>query len=212
LNSYPELLKQGLITKNPLFMTGLVLSPAVFCADTLRGGLVAAMCFTLITVITAAVLSLLPVQKLIYTLRIILYTGIAACVCGGVIWTAERVFAAEVAEILVFLQCMCANSLILERFDKKHTDTKGKKLFFIICAAFGFDLAILCFAAVREVISYGTLWGNTVSFNTPIPAFGEVFGGFFLLGIFAGIFRIILGLTGFSEPPPANAQNAETAA
>jgi electron transport complex protein RnfE len=205
-----ELLKQGILTKNPLFMTGLVLSPAVFCADTFRGGLVAAICFTLITVITASLLSLFPVQKLIYTLRIILYTGVAACVCGGVIWAVNHVFAAEVTEILVFLQCMCANSLILERFDKKQTDTKGKKLFFIVCAAVGFDFAILIFAAVREVVSYGTFWGRMVSFNTPIPVFGTVFGGFLLLGIFAGVFRIILGRTSAAEP--VNTHKAETAA
>jgi electron transport complex protein RnfE len=193
-------------------MTGLVISPAVFCADTFRGGLVAAICFTLITVITSALLSLFPMQKLIYTLRIILYTGVAACVCGGVIWAVELVFAAEVNEILVFLQCMCANSLILERFDKKHTDTKGKKLFFIISAAIGFDFAILIFGAVREIVSYGTFMGNIVSFNTPVPVFGYVFGGFIMLGIFAGIFRIILGRTGFDESKNTNAQNAGTAA
>jgi Na+-translocating ferredoxin:NAD+ oxidoreductase RnfE subunit len=203
-----ELLRQGTLTKNPLFMTGLVISPAVFCADTFRGGLVAAMCFTLITVISSAILSVLPVQKLIYTLRIILYTAVAACVCGGVIALAELVFAAEVAEILVFIQCMCANSLILERFDKRHTDTKLKKLFFIACAAIGFDFAILIFAAVREIISYGTFWGRMVSFESPIPVFGNVFGGFLLLGIFAGVFRIILGRTGAAEQPPTNAETA----
>jgi Na+-transporting NADH:ubiquinone oxidoreductase subunit NqrD len=193
---YAQLLFDGVVAKNPLFITGLVISPAVFCADSIRGGLTAAICFTLITALTAGIIALLPAQKIIYTLRIILYTGVAALVCGGVLWVVERVFAAEVAEFLVFLQCMCVNSLILERFDKRQLDKKRKKLFFIITSVIGFDFAILIFAAVREIVSYGTFYGNIVSVNIPFPVFGYVFGGFILLGLFSGIFKLILQFFG----------------
>jgi Na+-transporting NADH:ubiquinone oxidoreductase subunit NqrD len=205
LKPYIELLKEGTLTKNPLLMTGLVISPAVFCADTFRGGLTAAICFSLITALTAGILTLLPVQKLIYTLRIILYTAVAACVCGAVIFAVERVFAAEVSKFLVFLQCMCVNSLILERFDKRHLDRKRKKIFFIICAVIGFDIAVLIFAAIREIVSYGTFFGNSVSFNTPFPVFGYVFGGFIMLGILSGLTRLLLRNIGLYGETPTEA-------
>jgi Na+-translocating ferredoxin:NAD+ oxidoreductase RnfE subunit len=198
IKPYTRLLIDGLVLKNPLFITGLVISPAVFCADSFRGGLTAAICFSLTTAVTAAILALLPVNKLIYTLRIILYTAIAACVCGGALWVTSQIFTAEVSEFLVFLPCMCVKSLILERFDKRNTDTKRKKLFFTVSAVIGFDVAILIFAAVREILSYGTLADNTVSFNLPIPVFGYVFGGFILLGLFCGLFRLILKAFGIT--------------
>jgi Na+-transporting NADH:ubiquinone oxidoreductase subunit NqrD len=191
-NSYLQLLFDGIAFKNPLLVTGLVVSPAVFCAESFYGGLTAAICFSITTALTAVLLAVLPVSKLIYTLRIILYTAIAACVCGAALWVTDLVFAAEVSEFLVFLQCMCVNSLILERFDKRHTDTKRKKLFFVLSAVIGFDVAILIFAAVREILSYGTFAGNTVSYNLPIGSFGLVFGGFILLGLFSAFFRLIL--------------------
>jgi Na+-transporting NADH:ubiquinone oxidoreductase subunit NqrD len=202
LKPYADLFFEGTLVKNPLFMTGLVISPAVFCADTFRGGLTAALCFSLITAVTSGIISLFPAQKIIYTLRIILYTAAAACVCGLVIWGAEQIFAAEVSEFLVFLQCMCVNSLILERFDKRHIEGKRKKLFFIVSAVIGFDIAILIFAAVREIVSYGTFYGNTVSFNTPLPVFGYVFGGFIMLGIVSGVFRLILSGLGLFDKSP----------
>jgi Na+-transporting NADH:ubiquinone oxidoreductase subunit NqrD len=191
-HNYTRLLSDGLLFKNPLLITGLVVSPAVFCAESFFGGLTAAICFSITTALTAVILAILPVSKLIYTLRIILYTAIAACVCGAALWVTDQIFAAEVSEFLVFLQCMCVNSLILERFDKRHIDTKPKKLFFCLSAVIGFDIAILIFAAVREILSYGTFAGNTVSFNLPIPVFGYVFGGFILLGLFSALFRLIL--------------------
>jgi Na+-transporting NADH:ubiquinone oxidoreductase subunit NqrD len=212
IKPYTRLLFDGTIAKNPLFITGLVISPAVFCADTVKGGLAAAICFALITIITSGIIALLPAQKIIYTLRIILYTAVAALVCGGAVWVTERIFAAEVSEFIVFLQCMCVNSLILERFDKRNVNSKVKKLFFTVSAVIGFTAAILIFATVREIVSYGTFYGNTVSVSQPFPVFGNVFGGFILLGLFCGIFKLILQFFGiYGETKTGPSETAETA-
>jgi electron transport complex protein RnfE len=212
IKPYTRLLFDGVVAKNPLFITGLVISPAIFCADTVKGGLAAAICFAIVTILTAGIIALLPAQKIIYTLRIILYTGVAALVCGGAVWVTERIFAAEVSEFLVFLQCMCVNSLILERFDKRNMESKRKKIFFIYSAVVGFTAAILIFAAVREIVAYGTFYGNTVSFNRPFPVFGNVFGGFILLGLFAGIYKLILQFFGiYGENKTESESPTETA-
>jgi Na+-transporting NADH:ubiquinone oxidoreductase subunit NqrD len=112
---------------------------------------------------------------------------------------SEYVFPSETAEILIYIQCMVANSLILERFDKRSLRKRSQKFLFIVCSTAGFDIALLLFAAFREIIAYGSLYGHMVALEQPLPVFGYIFGGMILLGIFAGLFRFIIGKLGVHE-------------
>jgi Na+-transporting NADH:ubiquinone oxidoreductase subunit NqrD len=189
-------MKKGLLTKNPLFAAGLVLSVAVFTSDRLKTALAAAFCFSLITAITALLVNLFPLAKTPYTVRIILYILIASCVYVPVSMLSSAIFPSETAEIIIYIQCMVANSLILERFDKRNLKKKHQKFLFVIFSIIGFDAALLIFALFREMIAYGTVYGNTVALDMPLPVFGYVFGGFILLGLFSALFRFILTKSG----------------
>ncbi|MDR0947214.1 MAG: hypothetical protein LBM87_05695 [Ruminococcus sp.] len=203
MNELLNAVKRGLLTKNPLFVTGILLSPAIFCS-TLKQALAAAMVFTIVTVGTAVIVNVLPLWKLVYTVRIILYTVIAALVYIPALKLSLFVFPSETAVILIYLQCLVANSLILERFDKRPFTRIRYKLIFTVSAAIGYDLSLLLFAGVREIISYGTFYGNPVGISTPLPAFGAVFGGFILLAFFAALYRQI---TKFADNLKAGLKN-----
>jgi Na+-transporting NADH:ubiquinone oxidoreductase subunit NqrD len=191
-----ETIKKGLLTKNPLFVTGLVLSAAVFTSDSLKTALVTAICFTIITSVTAVIIGLFPLAKTPYTVRIILYILIASCVYVPSQMLVTAIFPAETAKIVTYLGCICVNSLILERFDKRNLKKKSQKVLFILSMVAGFDISLLIFAVIREIISYGTVYGVLVGLDTPLPVFGYVFGGLILLGIFSGFYRYILIETG----------------
>jgi Na+-transporting NADH:ubiquinone oxidoreductase subunit NqrD len=109
---------------------------------------------------------------------------------------SQAVFPSETPDILIYLQCLVANSLILERFDKRPFKRIRYKLIFTVSATLGFDIALLIFASFREIISFGTFYGNPVGVWAPLPAFGAVFGGFILLSFFAALYRQI---TKFAE-------------
>jgi electron transport complex protein RnfE len=192
-------MKRGLLTRNPLFAAGLLISAAVFTSDSLKTALVTALCFTLITIITSLIVNILPLAKTPYTVRIILYILAASCVYVPVRMLSEFIFPAETAEILVYIQCMGANSLILERFDKRAMRKRSQKFLFVLFSVIGFDIALLLFAAFREIIAYGSLYDRVVALEQPLPVFGYIFGGFILLGIFAGVFRYIMTKTGVRE-------------
>jgi Na+-translocating ferredoxin:NAD+ oxidoreductase RnfE subunit len=194
-----EVMKRGLLTRNPLFATGLIFGAAVFTSDSLRTALVTAMCFTLITVITSIAVNILPLAKTPYTVRIILYILVASCVYVPVRMLSEFIFPQETAEILIYIQCMVANSLILERFDKRSLRKRSQKFLFILFSVIGFDIALLFFAAFREIIAYGSVYGHMVALDQPLPVFGYLFGGMILLGVFAGTFRFILSKLGVRD-------------
>jgi Na+-transporting NADH:ubiquinone oxidoreductase subunit NqrD len=189
-------IKAGLLTKNPLFVTGLVLSAAVFTSDSLKTAAVTALCFTLITAVTCLFVNILPLSKTPYTVRIILYILIASCVYVPVELLSNAIFPSETAEILTYIQCMVTNSLILERFDKRTMKKKSQKILFILFAVLGFDIALMLFAFLREILAYGSIYGNMAAFGTPLPVFGYVFGGFLLLGIISGLYRFLLHKSG----------------
>ncbi|MDR0987450.1 MAG: hypothetical protein LBL98_07160 [Ruminococcus sp.] len=194
-----ETLKKGLLTKNPLFCSGLVLSAAVFTSDSLKTALGAALCFTIITAFTALAVYFLPLVKTPYTVRIILYILIASCVYVPASMLSSAIFPAETPKIIVYLACICVNSLILERFDKRTLKKKSQKLLFIIASVVGFDVALIIFSIIREIIAYGSVYGKLVGLDTPLPIFGYVFGGLILLGLFSGLFRYIIMISGVTE-------------
>jgi Na+-transporting NADH:ubiquinone oxidoreductase subunit NqrD len=199
MSNITSVIKKGLLTKNPLFATGLVLSAAVFTSDHIKTAMVTALCFSIITVTTSLIAYLLPLSGLPYTVRIILYILIASCVYVPTEMLSSLIFPAETAEIAVYIQSMVANALILERFDKRNIRKKSHKFLFILSSILGFDAALLLFALLREVISYGSIYGNMVALDYPLPVFGYIFGGFILLGICSGGFRYLLNKLGVRD-------------
>ncbi|MDR0974847.1 MAG: hypothetical protein LBL80_04050 [Ruminococcus sp.] len=194
-----DTVKKGLLTKNPLFCSGLVLSAAVFTSDNLKTALTTALCFTIITAFTALAVYFLPLAKTPYTVRIILYILIASCVYVPAVTLSALIFPADTPKIIVYIACICVNSLILERFDKRNLKKKSQKLLFIVASIVGFDVALVIFSIFREIISYGSVYGKLVGLSTPLPIFGYVFGGLILLGIFSAIFRFIIMSVGVNE-------------
>jgi Na+-transporting NADH:ubiquinone oxidoreductase subunit NqrD len=194
-----DTVKKGLLTKNPLFCSGLVLAAAVFTSDSLKTALTTALCFTIITAFTALAVFFLPLSKTPYTVRIILYILIASCVYVPVVTLSTAIFPVETPKIIVYIACICVNSLILERFDKRSLKKKSQKLLFIIASIVGFDVSLIIFSIIREIIAYGSVYGKLVGLDTPLPIFGYVFGGLILLGIFSGLFRYIIMKAGVTE-------------
>jgi hypothetical protein len=73
---------------------------------------------------------------------------------------------------------------------------KSQKILFVLFSVLGFDIALMFFAFIREILAYGSIYGNMAAFGTPLPVFGYVFGGLILLGIVSGLYRFLLSKTG----------------
>lgn len=186
----------GLFKRNTLFVSGLVIAPVVAFANTTTRALLLAFSFSSITFLTLMI-SVLISRKIVYTFRIILYTAIAAVVYVPVYATAGDIFPNEIGTMGIYLPLLITNSLIVLQseliFFRK---PKDKMIFSVIFYILGFDAAVVVYGALREIISFGTIFGRMVLLDAPAPGFAQTFGGFMLLGLCAAGYRKLLSLSG----------------
>ena len=59
---------------------------------------------------------------------------------------------------------------------------------------FGYDIALLFFGTVRELLANGGLMGSRI-LPLAVPSMSTVFGGFMLLAVMSALFRWIVRLS-----------------
>lgn len=183
---------EGLTTKNALFVSGLVIAPAVTYASTLSHGLMLAGVFTAVTFLSLAISSFVP-RNIVYAIRIILYTFIASMVYVPVYMIVNRFFPSQLAEMGIFAPLMITNSFIISKSELKFFRESRSRMFSdIVFYIIGYDGAVIIYSAVRELLSTGSLMGKMYGIPTVMPAFSTTFGGLILLGFCAALFRAIL--------------------
>lgn len=182
----------GLFKKNAILVSGMVIAPVVFFDNTFYNGLTLALIFSLITFFTLIISSFIP-QKIVYTIRIILYTLIASVVYIPIIKFLNEVIPQQITEMGIFVPLLITNSFIISKseiilFKEKRTKMFADLFFGII----GYDLIVILYGAVRELISIGQIAGQTLGMSVLFEPLSASFGGFILLGLSAALFRFIL--------------------
>lgn len=182
--------REGILTKNPLFTSGAVLAPAVAACVDFFSSAVLAMVFTVVTFTTIVLCSFVP-RKIVYTLRIILYTLVASLVYVPVhlFFMSGDVLSQMYLALGIYAPLLVTNSMITHR-----TETKFYRLarpYMIRLAAFyviGYDLGLIIFGGIRGILTTGTVLGVKV-LPFSIPALSNLYGGFILLAVLSAAFR-----------------------
>ncbi len=177
----------GLIYKNTVFVSGLVIAPLVCAVNSVVTALALSFVFTSITFSSILISSFFS-RKVVYTFRIILYTIVAALVYVPTVLIANSAFPVQVGELSIYAPLLITNSLIVSKAELKFY--KFGKLDMVKSVALyvlGFDLAALFFGASREFLLDG--FGKAFESFPTFPAFAYPFGGFILLGILSALFR-----------------------
>lgn len=180
--------KEALFTSNALLANGSIIAPAVVVATGFMPALTLCLIFSLVTYITVAICSFVP-RKLLYTVRIILYTLVASLVYVPVSMLVEGIMPQYFAALGIYAPLLITNSMITVRTESKFYRLKRGYMFEL--AAFyvvGYDVSLLLFGTLRELLSGGGLFG--VSFlPLSFPTASAAFGGFILLAVVSAIFR-----------------------
>ena len=186
----------GLIKRNTLLSSGLVIAPVVAFSNTVVKSLLLAFAFSMITFLTLMISVFVP-RRIVYTFRIILYTVIASVVYVPVYAMASDIFGGEIEAFGIFFPLLITNSLIVLQseliFFRKPMD---KMLVTVIFYIIGFDAAVIVIGALREILAFGTFFGSMVLAEAPAPGFSRTFGGFMLLGLAAALYRKLLDFAG----------------
>ena len=191
-NSCKSIIKNALLYKNPIFVIGMVIAPAVVMANSLSDALTMVTAFSLITFFTLLVSSFVP-KNIVYTIRIILYTLIGALVYVPAVIFMNYIMPEGVEALGIFFPLFITSSFIISRSESIFfMETKGKMLLDIVFCIIGYDAAVLLFAIIREALATGTVGGKIIGMPGTLSAFEKPFGGFILLGIMAALFRSIL--------------------
>ncbi|MBQ3162679.1 MAG: electron transport complex subunit E [Oscillospiraceae bacterium] len=191
-NSCKGIIKNALLNKNPILVSGMVIAPVVVMANNFWDAVTLIAAFSLITFFTLLISSFVP-KNIVYTIRIILYTLIGALVYVPSVIMLKYLMPDEVETLGIFFPLFITSSFIISRSESIFfMETKGKMLLDIIFCIIGYDAAVLLFAAVREILAFGTIGGTIIGMPVQLSAFQNPFGGFILLGLMAALFRSIL--------------------
>lgn len=185
--------REGILTKNPLFSSGVIIAPAAAACTDFNAAFILASVFTVVTFVTIALCRLVP-RKIVYTVRIILYTLVASLVYVPVhlFFTSGEVLSEMYAAVGIYAPLLITNSLITLR-----TETKFYRLshsFMMRLAGFyilGYDLALIVFGFLRGFLTTGTILGIKI-LPFSVPALSNVYGGFILLAVVSAAFRWFL--------------------
>ena len=138
--------------------------------------------------------SFLP-RKIVFTLRIILYTLIASLVYVPVAMLAQHIFSKEVVEFGIYFPLLTVNAMLVSQTEVDYFKMpKGKMLFSVIFYILGFDIVVFIFSFIREMISFGTVNENIVGVTLSAESLSKPFGGFILLGLSMAAFRFIMNI------------------
>ena len=191
-NSCKGIIKNALLYKNPILVSGMVIAPVVVMANNFWDALTLVSAFSMITFFTLVVSSFVP-KNIVYTIRIILYTIIGALVYVPSVILLKYIMPDGVDALGIFFPLFITSSFIISRSETIFfLETKGKMFLDIIFCIIGYDAAVLLFAAIREILAFGTIGGTIIGMPVAFTAFQNPFGGFILLGLMAALFRSIL--------------------
>lgn len=183
--------KEALLTSNALLASGSIIAPAVAVATGFMPAVAVCVVFSLVTYITVAICSFLP-RKVVYTVRIILYTLVASLVYVPVSLLMERIMPASFAALGIYAPLLITNSLITVRTESKFYRLKRGYMFELAAMyILGYDIALIFMGTIRELLANGGLFGVKLLPIT-VPTASTLFGGFIILAILSAGFRWIV--------------------
>lgn len=182
----------GLFRQNIVLMSGLVTAPIIVAATTMQRALVLSMAFFAISYVSILICRFIP-RKIVYMVRILLYTIVAAGVFVPTVIGLRYLFPETTGEVILYIELMVVNSLILAKTESRfYLEKYGKMAVDALIYIAGFAMAAFASGFVREIFSYGTVFGFHVC-EPIVPAAKSPFFGFILVGIFAALCRAAVG-------------------
>lgn len=178
----------GLFRQNIVLTSGLVTAPIIVAATTAERAAILSLSFFMISYFTIILCRWVP-RTLSYTVRIIIYALVASLVFIPTALLTNMLFPDTAPSVMLYMQILVVNSMILAKTESRFylipfTSMAIDSLVYIA----GYAIAAFAVGMVRELLTYGTLFGSHIC-NALIPAAKSPFFGFFLLGLYAAACR-----------------------
>ncbi len=180
--------KEGFLTGNALLSSGIIIAPAVAAATDFMSALALSIVFCLVTYVTVVLCSFVP-SKIVYTVRIILYTLVASVVYVLVKMLMLRLMPIPFEGLGIYAPLLITNSLITSKTETKFY--RRKRSYMLVLAGFyvlGYAVSIIMFGTLRSILVNGTFLGFKI-LPVTFPTFTTLYGGFILLALVSALYR-----------------------
>lgn len=192
MNNKPSLKisTDGLFRQNIVLMSGLVTAPIIVAATTFERALVLTLSFLLISYTSILLCRFIP-RKIVYTVRILLYVGVAAIMYIPTALLLNVLFPETAASVSIYIEILVVNSLLLAKTESRfYLMPYGEMALDALVFVLGYSMAAFTVGIIRELLAFGELFGFRVC-DPIMPAAKTTFFGFFLVGILAAVCRAI---------------------
>ena len=131
-------------------------------------------------------------SKIVYTVRIILYTLVASAVYVLVKMLMLEIMPIQFEGLGIYAPLLITNSLITSKTETKFY--RRKRSYMLVLAGFyvlGYAVSIIMFGTLRSILVNGTFLGFKV-LPVTFPTFTTFYGGFILLALVSALYRGIV--------------------
>lgn len=183
--------KEGFLTGNALLSSGIIIAPAVAAATDFMSALALSIVFCLVTYTTVVLCSFVP-SKIVYTVRIILYTLVASVVYVLVKMLMLEIMPIQFEGLGIYAPLLITNSLITSKTETKFY--RRRRSYMLVLAGFyvlGYAVSIIVFGTLRSILVNGTFLGIRI-LPVTFPTLTTLYGGFILLALVSALYRGIV--------------------
>ena len=177
---------EGLFLKNTVLVQGLLIAPVVVAANTVKKALILSLMFFAVTFLTVVLARFIP-RKLMYAVRVVLYTVISSLLFIPLAMLVNRFWPGVLESAGIYLPLLVTNSLIVSKIQTRFLPQRFFPMLTDLTAhLFGAVAVMLILSAVREMFGNATFFGIPLMFVTRrMPILMLPFGGFILVGLAA---------------------------
>ena len=195
LHTIGQLLRNGIVARNPILVSAMGMCPVVAAGTTLKNGVILSLILGALLIPTS-VLSSCLYRRLPRWARPPALVLAAALLYCGVAWCLTQTTYNMPAALGIYAPILIINSVITSRAEKyamRHAVLPA--LVDGVSCSIGFALVACICSAFRELFAYGTLWGMEI-----MPEYNRVWAialpcfGFIALGYLAAAVKGVMFL------------------
>lgn len=182
----------GLVRQNIVLMSGLVTAPIIVAATSAERAVVLSMSFFMISYTSILLCRFIP-RRISYMVRILLYSLVAAGMFIPTMICLERLFPETTENVVLYIELLVVNSLLLAKTETRfYLKPYGEMMVDALIYVIGYVIVAFIVGFIREMLTYGTLFGISL-FEPLMPAAKSPFFGFILVGVLAAVCRAVAG-------------------
>ncbi len=178
-----------IILRNPILIEGLAIATVVMTTTRLLDAMSATLALWIMVLPTA--LLIYPIgEKLPVYAKAIIYALIACVMYIPAYFIIRSISQQAISDLSIYLPLLVLSELIMSHSEKSSKHRRfAPYIISTITDLIGFTLVMFVVASFREIVAYGTFFGNELDINLKIPVVELPFMGFIIVGYLSAMIR-----------------------